>query len=114
VIVAVVVAVAGQTINLVDDHQVQIALCLKTGEQLLQFGPVRSLGRLAPVDVLGDDLGIQLGGLRLASLPLGGDRVALRLAAPGRLRDRRYPQIDRRSLHRRHVRSVARDSPVAL
>jgi hypothetical protein len=53
-----VVAVAREAIHLVDDHVVKIALRLKPCQQLLQFGPVGGLGRLAPVDVLANHLGI--------------------------------------------------------
>lgn len=110
----VVVAIASEPVHLVDDHVIQVALCLKAGEQFLQFGPVGGLGRLTPVDVLGDNLGIKLRRLGLACLALGRDRVALRLAPPRCLGRRRHPQIDRCSLHRRHVRSAARNSPVGL
>ena len=75
----VVVAVAGEAIDLVDDHAVEVALGFEASQQRLQFGAICRLRRLPPVDVLGDDLGIKLGGLRLARLPLGGDRVALGL-----------------------------------
>jgi hypothetical protein len=110
----VVVSIAGEAIDLVDDHVVEIALLLEARQQRLQFRPVGGLRRLAPVDVLGDHLGIKLCCLGLTRLALGGDRIALRLTPPRRLCRRRYPQIDRSSLHRRHVRSAARDSPVAL
>ena len=84
----VVVAVASEAIDLVDDHVIEVSLGLKPRQQLLQLRAVGGLRRLAPVGVLGDDLGIQLGRLRLARLALGRDRVALRLPAPGRLRGR--------------------------
>jgi hypothetical protein len=89
----VVIAVAGEAIDLVDDHVVEIPLCFEAGEQRLQLRAVGGLRRLASVDVLGDDLGIKLGDLRMAGLALGGDRVALRLMAPVGLGHRRDPQI---------------------
>jgi len=75
----VVVAVAGEAIDLVDDHVVEVALLIESGEQRLQLRPVGGLRRLATVHVLGNHLGIELSGLRLARPPLGGDRIALRL-----------------------------------
>ncbi|HEY2717357.1 MAG TPA: hypothetical protein VGI73_14155 [Solirubrobacterales bacterium] len=108
----VVVAVAGEAIDLVDDHEVQVALRLQPSEQRLEFGAVGGLRRLATIDVLGYDFRIKLGGLRLASLPLGRDRIALGVTASARLRRRRDPQVDRRPLHRRRLSPVS-GAPVA-
>src|SRR5262249_4776454 len=70
------------------------------------------LRRLATIDVLGYHFRVEVGGLRLTRLPLSGDRVALGVTASARLRRRRYPQIDRRPLHRRRP-SPRSAAPVA-
>lgn len=46
---------AGEPVNLVDDHVVDVALIAQPGEHGLQLRPVGRLGALAPVDVFVND-----------------------------------------------------------
>ncbi|MDT3438285.1 hypothetical protein QOZ89_01510 [Pseudofrankia sp. BMG5.37] len=70
--VGVVPPVAGEAVHLVQDHVVDVALLLDEGQHLLKLVPVRRLGRFAPVDELGNHLGIEAFGFMLTGVTLGG------------------------------------------
>lgn len=57
----VVVAVAGEPVDLVHDHVVEVSLLLDALQQRAQLGTVGGLRGLATVHVLTDDLRVQAG-----------------------------------------------------
>lgn len=71
-----VLHVAGQPVDLVDHHGVDVAVVFDTGEHGLQLRSVGAAGGLAPVGVLVDQLPALVADVAQAGLPLGGDREA--------------------------------------
>ena len=71
-----VLHVAGEAVNLVDHHRVDIAVLGDAGQHLLQLRPVRAPGRLAPVGVLVDEVPAFVSDMTDAGLALGGDGEA--------------------------------------
>jgi hypothetical protein len=76
--------VARQAIDLVDDHVINVAL-LEPFQHGLQGRSVGRLGRLAPVNVLLDYLGVQLLSFALTGFTLAGDGEPPRRCSPCRL-----------------------------
>ncbi|HEY5051934.1 MAG TPA: hypothetical protein VII45_00840 [Solirubrobacterales bacterium] len=93
----IVGSAAGQPINLMDDHEVDIPPL-----QPVEHGPERRAlgGRtgLATVDVLVSDNGTELCRLPLAGISLSGDGEALDVEIVIGLLGAGYPQIDEGSL----------------
>ncbi|HEV7942665.1 MAG TPA: hypothetical protein VGP17_07685 [Solirubrobacteraceae bacterium] len=96
----VVVAVAGEPVDFVNDHIVQVAAGRDAIHQRAELWPVGGLGGLTTIDVLADDLRVKACGLADTRLSLGGDRIPLGLAVAFGLRAGGDAQIDRGTLHR--------------
>ena len=79
--VDVVGAVAGETVEFVDDAVVDVPRFLDVGEHLLELRAIGAAGGFSPVDELLDDERAQAGGFLLVGLVLGGDGEAFRRPA---------------------------------
>jgi hypothetical protein len=90
----VVLHVAGQPVDLVDDHCVDVTILGDAGQHRLKRRAVGAAGRLAPVDVLVGELPSGVSDVAAAGLALGRDGAAfipfafLGLLAGG------HPQVD--------------------
>jgi hypothetical protein len=70
--VGVVAAVAGETVELIYDHIMDVALLADALQHGLQARPVGGLGAFAAVEVFLHDLGAELLSLAVAGLALSG------------------------------------------
>ena len=68
----VVFEVAGEPVDLVDDHHLDVAVALDAGQHGLEGGSVGGAGALAALDVLPNDGDGVVGGVAGAGLALGG------------------------------------------
>ena len=68
----VVFEVAGEPVDLVDDHYLDVAVALDAGQHGLELGPVGGTGAFASLDVLPDDGDAVLVGVAGTGLALGG------------------------------------------
>ncbi|MDA8039938.1 MAG: hypothetical protein M0Z69_12455 [Actinomycetota bacterium] len=104
----VVLEVAREAVDLVNDDSVDVAILGDAGEHRLQLRPIGRSRRLAPVGVLVDEAPALVADVADASLALGRDREALLAEAVLGLLPRRDPQVDHTAhpLHAPLLRSV--------
>jgi hypothetical protein len=77
----VVFEVAGEPVDLVDDHHLDVAVALDAGQHGLELGPVGGAGALAPLDVLPNDRDGVVGGVACAGLALSREGEAVLVEA---------------------------------
>ena len=92
-----ILQVAGEAVDLVDDDRVDVALLGDALEHLLEGGTVGGTRRLAAIDVLVNELPALRADVAHARLALRGDGEALLAFALFDLLARRHAEIDHRS-----------------
>ena len=99
---SMVLQVAGQSVQLVDDESVDGGVGIEAAQQLLELRPVCGAGAFARVAVLVDELAASVRDPAGACLPLGRERIALFGLLLGR-----HPCVDERAHFPSPIKHVA-------